>query len=124
MIRLTLLGAVALSLTVAATAGAQPPARAAKACSSKALHFERENIQGVSFSVAVKKLRAESTTCRNAKKIATVAAKHTLGGAGIPATIRGFATAVEEPCTGCTPVTEVTATREGATVTFKILGGA
>lgn len=78
----------------------------------------------ITESVAVRRLRARNAPCRKARGIARVVARDLLQREDVPDTVKGFAIEVEEPCTSCSPITEVKATRGSARVTFKVAGGA
>ena len=97
-------------------------AATATTCSSKGLTFSYKS-GTATYQDKVSRLRATGASCATARAIATVAAKKQLHTNHVPATINGFRIHVKSPCSGCTPVWQVTATKGSSKVTFKILGG-
>jgi len=111
----------------AATVVGLPQANAAtnrdRACSTKGLSFSYKS-GSETLRDKVSKLEATGASCAAARDVATAAAKKLLHGKPIPAMIDGFGVHVKSPCSGCTPVWHVTATKGSAKTTFEVLGGA
>ena len=97
-------------------------AATATTCSTKGLSFSYKS-GTATYRDRVSSLKATGASCATARAIATVAAKKQLRTNHVPATINGFSVHVKSPCSGCTPVWRVTATKGNAKVTFRILGG-
>lgn len=116
---------MACFLSTAATGAA--PLKAAKPatrnCSTAGLRFT-EKKDGATFSVAVANLKAKVAPCPKARSLATTVAKDILDETKVPATVAGFKVTVKEPCSGCTPVTQVSARSGQELVTFTVKGGA
>ena len=110
-------------IAAAAFAGsAQVSAATATTCSTKGLHFSYKS-GTATYGNKVASLRATGASCATARGIATVAAKKQLRTNHVPATINGFSVHVKSPCSGCTPVWRVTATKGSSKVTFRVVGG-
>lgn len=112
-------------LSTAAT-GAEPlkaASPATRTCSTAGLHFTKKQ-DGATFSVAVANLKAKVAPCPKARSLAATVAKDILRETKVPATIAGFKVTVKEPCTGCTPDTQVTAKSGQELITFTVKGGA
>lgn len=92
-------------------------------CSTKGLRVSYRS-GSASYSVKVSGLVATTAACSNARSLATAVATNELHRKTVPATIQGFAVHVRVPCSGCTPVWHVTATRGTARITFELRGGA
>ncbi len=93
------------------------------ACSTKGLSFSYKS-GGATFGDKVSNLKAIGTSCANARAVAAAAATKLLHKKSSPGTIDGFAVHVKSPCSGCTPVWRLTATKGSSKTTFEVLGGA
>jgi hypothetical protein len=121
------LGASALLVCFLSTAATAEPLQTTNAstrtCSTAGLRFTAKQ-GGTTFSVAVAKLKATVAPCPKARSLAGKVAKDILHETKVPATIAGLKVTVKEPCTGCTPNTQVTARSGQELVTFTVKGGA
>lgn len=78
----------------------------------------------VVLSNKVVQLRTTRVACSTARGIARQIATDLLLKRHVPARIRGFRIRVVEPCSGCTPRWQVTASGTNGSFRFVILGGA
>ena len=120
MRRIFLLAVLAAALVPVVTAAA---ATHSKPCSSKGLRYSYKS-GGVTYSTKVTGLRANGVTCRTARQVAGVVAGKLLRSNKVLHKIRGLTVHLSNPCSGCAPNWQVRATRGGARVTFRVLGGA
>lgn len=111
----------------AATGGAAEPLQGVqpltRSCSVGGLRYvEKEH--GATFSVAVANLKVKVVTCPKARSLAGTVAEDILHGTKVPARIGGLKVTVKEPCSGCTPDSQVSARSGQEVVTFTVKGGA
>ena len=113
-----------LGFVIAVGAMSQVPADAASKSCGGPVRFERDN-GSFTTSVAIRGLRANGTSCRRARHIATVAAKAMLrnGIDSVPAIIDGYRIVVPESCSSCAPSYPVSAKKADARVKFRLDGG-
>lgn len=109
--------------TVAAGAQPQGAKPATRSCSVAGLRYS-EKRGAATYGVAVANLKARVTSCPRARSLAATVAKDILRGARVPARIAGLKVTAKEPCTGCTPDTQVSAKSGEELVTFTVEGGA
>jgi hypothetical protein len=119
MVLVALLGAAA----IAGLSSASAAMTRQQVCSTKGLSFSYKS-GGATFGNKVSNLKAIGTSCATARQVATDAATKLLHRKSSPTTIDGFALHVKSPCSGCTPVWLVTATKGSSKTTFDVLGGA
>jgi hypothetical protein len=75
------------------------------------------------FSMRVGRLRTARVLCAVARPIARTVANDLLRDRRIPGRIGAFRIRVVEPCGGCAPVWQVTASRAGGSFRFAVFGG-
>ena len=105
------------SATVAQAAGRS----AAKSCAS----FRVTKVEGgATSSIKVTQLRTTGVRCKTAHAVAKQVATDLLSNKHVPARINGFRIKVVQPCTGCPPRWQVSASGAAGSFTFVSLGGA
>jgi hypothetical protein len=116
-----------LALLFGTTAVGAEPLEAAKPptrnCSVAGLRYS-EKRDGVTYAVAVANLRAKVSSCPQARSLAATVARDILHETKVPARIGGLKVTIKEPCTGCTPDTQISARSGQEVVTFTVKGGA
>jgi hypothetical protein len=110
-------------LVIALGALSQVPAQASTACARVLVEHTHKTL---TTSVGAREIRATGATCAQARQVARKAAKWTLerGVEHVPTTIDGFRVKIDDSaCATCAPRWPATATKQGARVTFVLLGG-
>lgn len=110
-------GAVCVSTAPTAGAASKPTV-----CSSAGLHYTK-TAGSADFSVAVQRLRASGVRCSTARVVARDVARRDLAGGKLPKTSHGYTISVVNPCTACSPDTQVLARHGSRRITFTLAGG-
>lgn len=117
-----MLSLVVCLLVIGAGRGRAAATPAKRTCSTAGLRFTVQR-GGATFSDGVANFRAQGVTCTTARSVASRVARDILHEVKVPSQIAGLKVTVKEPCSGCTPDSQVSAKSSEGSVTFIVRGG-